>query len=178
MDGTAEARGHYLSVWKETSEGHRVVLDIGTPYPDQGPLPDPASLTATADSGALTVIPEAVSEDADATRSLLERDEALNAAGAASPLAGALAGFAASGIQLNLTGETPTVGGTALAALEGFGAMASTTTGGEASRSGTLGYTYGTVSGDAFQGHHVRIWRREVGGEWEVEVLVLNLGPA
>jgi ketosteroid isomerase-like protein len=162
--------GNYLTIWKRGTDGRwRVFIDIGTSTP--------APVTF-ADGFVRARMPSryAGSGDRSATASLLDADRRLNDAiarddGAIAAYGGVLSPDAR--LHRNGSGTVPAVGPAAIAAWltahptdDRF-----TTTAGETSAAGDLGYVYGTYlpAGGSIRGGYLRVWARTADGRWLLE---------
>jgi ketosteroid isomerase-like protein len=182
------AWGNFVSIWRRDfgSNAWKVVVDLGTT--NERP---PASRRIRAVRGATVAARLATASAADAmlapssgagAQTPLAADSAFSARAAADGTAAALAA-ASSDVRVHREGRQPIVGrAEAAAALrrerERFAWFPST---GVESRSGDLGYTYGTYGGvapgAAEEGAYVRIWRRAAGGEWRLALDITNPFP-
>ncbi len=169
--------GNYASIWKRQADGaFKVILDVGINTPDAAPFPP--GLTRVPMPNRYTG-PE---KGAAATDSLRAADRRLTselvAGGQAAAYAKSMAPFA----RFHRTGHMPlTERGESLAWLEKQPAWtAAETSFAEAAQSGDLGYTWGSYaiapSGSVKPetGHYVRVWSRDVDGQWRMVLDVLQ----
>ena len=167
--------GHFVTLWKKQVDGSwKFVVDLGISHPASGgPLrlwqPDskqPAKFKTV--------------DVAVARQALLDRDGAYLQQNLKEGLLKAFVTNASPNVRLYRGGNLPFIGRTPSANALGLvkGQVKWTTTGGDVSRSGDLGYTYGTYDiTDATkvteQGSYVRIWKNE-GGGWQIVLDVAN----
>lgn len=185
-DGAALSTGNYFTVWKKQGDGSwKAVIDhgISNPPPDSiEPLRSPLGLPATRRWLEMPVDMAAEREK------LLQMDRAFAGASASQGTLPALAGYVRSDIRVLREGRQPLDGIAALRNLlaERPGSLSWEVGGGDVSRSGDLGYTYGeyrfrpaSVDPAAESGVYVRAWRRDPsgGGGWRVAVEVMTPLP-
>jgi ketosteroid isomerase-like protein len=162
--------GNYLTIWKRGTDGRwRVFIDIGTSTP---------SPVTFADGFVRARMPSryAGAEDrSSATASLRDADRQLNEVIARDDVARAYGAIAAPDARLhrNGSGTMPAVGPAAIATwLTAYRSDDRfTTTTGETSAAGDLGYVYGTylpASGSP-RGGYLRVWARAADGRWRLE---------
>lgn len=185
-DGADEkpiAYGNFVSVWKKQADGRwRVALDIGTgnDAPASAP-PDKAEGSQQAAIGK----PRLKAESVDERTALMNLDREFAKASAADGAAKAFASYAADDVRLHREGQFPVKGKeAALAVLSARAERLSwQPVRADVSRSGDLGYTYGTYelggadSSPQETGNYLRIWKQEAGGKWKVALDLLNPIP-
>ena len=162
--------GNYVSIWKKQPDGRwRVFIDLGMKTP--GPAPFEPGFTRMQMSSRSSGKGSA----GEGKTTLIEQDNALNAAIAAEGPSVAYARHVAPGARLHRagTGTMPAVGEAAI--IQWFAthpsSIAATTTTGDVSAAGDLGYTYGSYTiNDAAPGSYVRIWARDGSGRWLLQV--------
>jgi ketosteroid isomerase-like protein len=175
-DAKASAYGHFVTLWKKQSDGSwKFVLDLGINHPMSGgpqtlwqpPAPKPPRKIRRVDV-------------AIARRALLDWDSAYLQRSLKHGLVKTFSSHADADVRLYRNGSLPFIGRAAsLAALEATkGQMKWTTAGGDVSRSGDLGYTYGTYEvTDAAKvierGSYVRIWKNDA-DVWRIVLDVAN----
>jgi ketosteroid isomerase-like protein len=177
-------RGNYMSIWRKQPDGAwKVVLDLGignTPSE-----PKPTGLKAHVNKRVPASRLKAVSE-ADKTallNALLNHDVEFRKAVAAEGAVKGYRSYANDDLRMLRDGSLPITGKkAALARLsEKYGALTWEPHGGDVSRAGDLGYTYGKAemkpegAGKPEHFNYVHIWRRQPGGAWR---LVLDLATA
>ena len=180
------AFGQYFSVWKKQSDGTwKVVIDHGTSQPERDAKQAVRTpIRATADQGK-----EADPADiAEIRESLLERDRAFASELSTDVTSEMLATFADPSIRLLRNGGPPLHGIESMQTLasETAGSPTWVVLGGDVSRSGDLGYTYGEYTFTApasptpeESGNYVRVWRRSPDGVWRIVVdLTVPVPPA
>jgi len=158
--------GWFFSVWRRQPDGRwKVALDVGTESPKaSGPL-RPVVLSAFPAVGAR---PSRLPSASDASRdraALLDRDRlSAKASGDALWLAEA---------RRHRDGEMPA------AAAPGEKPLETSPAGGDISRSGDLGYTYGSyalASGE--KGYYARVWRMTDAGAWKIAAQIERPVPS
>ncbi|MGD2154993.1 MAG: hypothetical protein PVG79_17140, partial [Gemmatimonadales bacterium] len=185
-EADAVAHGNYFTVWKTQPDGSwKAVIDHGI----SNPTPDSVvSLRAPSRGRRARLAPESP-VDIDAARAtLMQVDRAFAGAAATQGILPALAGYATSDVRVLREGRQPLDGIAAFRQLlsERPGSLSWTVLGGDVSRSGDLGYTYGEyefrpAAGDTAVelGVYVRAWRRgpNGGSSWHVAVEVMTPLP-
>ena len=175
-DEKPSAYGHFVTLWKKQPDGKwKFVVDLGINHPMSGgplrlwqpPEPKPPAKIQRVDV-------------AIARRNLLDWDRHYLQLSTKHGLVKAFMSYASPDARLYRVGSLPLIGRTLSAnALEAAkGQVSWTTVGGDVSRSGDLGYTYGTYEvTDAAKvterGSYVRIWENE-GGLWRIVLDVAN----
>ena len=163
--------GWFFSVWRRQADGRwKVALDVGTKCPaSSGPL-RPAVLSAFP---AIAARPSSIRSTPEADlAALLARDrtssDAKTAEAAWLPEA-----------RLHRDGEMPAAGIDRIADdVRKHGTFRSRPAGGGVSRSGDLGYTYGSyarASGES--GYYARVWKMTDGGVWKIAVQIERPQP-
>jgi ketosteroid isomerase-like protein len=167
--------GHFVTLWKKQTDGSwKFVVDLGISHPLSGgplrlwqPVPKQPAKFKTVDV-------------AVARRALLDRDAGYLQQNLKEGLLKAFVTNASPDVRLYRGGNLPFISRTVSANALGLtkGQVKWTVTGGDVSRSGDLGYTYGTYDiTDATkvteQGSYVRIWKNE-GGGWQIVLDVAN----
>lgn len=175
-DEKAAGFGHFVTLWKKQADGSwRFVLDLGISHPMSG---GPLKLWQPYSKQPAKFKPVDI---AAARRALLDRDAAYLQQNLKEGLLKAFVANASPDVRLYRGGNLPFIGRTPSANALGLvkGQVKWTATSGAASRSGDLGYTYGTyeISDDATKvtekGSYVRIWKNE-GGGWQIVLDVAN----
>lgn len=177
-DREASGHGHFVTVWRRQADGtFRFALDMGVghaaPAAPEKTLAFPASAKQGGAAGS--------EKEAEAARAGIVAAEAEIAAESAAKGSGrALLARASEELRLYRQNVSPLVGKAAAApALEKEASrLTFSMAGAGASRSGDLGYAYGTYdTGDHEPGgHFMRIWKRQ-GGRWRVVLEVTNPIP-
>jgi ketosteroid isomerase-like protein len=168
--------GHFVTLWKKQPDGTwKFVLDLGISHPMSGgpqrlwqpPEPRPPAKIQRVDV-------------AIARRNLLDWDRDYLQRSTKHGLARTFMSYSSLDVRLYRAGSLPFIGRAVSAnALESAkGQVSWTTVGGDVSRSGDLGYTYGTYEiSDAAKvterGSYVRIWENQ-GGVWRIVLDVAN----
>ncbi len=178
MNGSGEVTGHgqFISVWKRRPDGPwKVVMDAGVSHPV------PAASAPRVDGPAAPIpVKTYPGEGAPNLASLLEADRELSRASSAQGTAAAYAERLAEEPRFYRDGSLPALG------LEAVRASLSASAdrwswqplGGDVSKAGDLGYTYGTFQMEkaSAPGYYMRIWSRQ-GGAWRIAVDVATALP-
>jgi len=176
----AEAFGNFITVWKKQADGTwKFAVDLGISNPEP---PQPVAqwaLPANYHEGGKSATVNVDTERA----ALLERERAFASASEKSGARKAFASFAADDVRVFREEKFPFVGITS--ALEALSTAPNAWTWqplfGDVSRSGDLGYSYGTYSltgadSKIEKGNYLRIWQKR-GSVWRVVVDVANPLP-
>jgi len=180
------AYGHYVSVWRKQPDGSwRVAIDLGIEHPR--PETKPTGWTSPANDGATgdKVVPKVnIKTDRAA---LLDVDRKFSKASASKGTVAAFLSYAADDIRFYRMDAFPMTGKEAMQAVlsKMSGQLTWQPTAAEVSRSGDLGYTYGTFEfrkgsggGEPVEsGSYVRIWRKQSNGKWKVVLDITNPIP-
>ncbi|KPK81214.1 MAG: hypothetical protein AMS25_07345 [Gemmatimonas sp. SM23_52] len=182
--GQPVRHGNYFTVWRKRADGSwRAVIDHGTSNPppaEREPLRTPGPLP-----GKWSRWEREVNVAAERA-TLLQVDRAFASAAAAHGMMQAFTAFAAPEVRVLRDGGPPLTGIQALRdlAAERPGRLSWTVLGGDVSRSGDLGYSYGeyeyTALGSARPdelGNYVRAWRRHGDGPGGWRVVVDLMSP-
>ena len=170
-DEKPRGHGHFVTVWKKQADGSwKFVVDLGISHPQSG---GPQTLWTPAETSK-----KETSKPVDVTsarKSLLDRDQAYEAAALSQGLAKAFTAYAAPEVRLYRENNLPFIGREASSA-----ALAKTTgqvkwhvIGGDVSQAGDLGYTHGVYEAANERGSYVRIWKKQ-NGQWRVVMDVTN----
>jgi ketosteroid isomerase-like protein len=168
--------GHFVTLWKKQADGSwKFVLDLGISHPMSG---GPQTLWQPPESRTSAKMQRL---DVDVARgNLLNWDRDYLLVSGKHGLPSAFIYYASPDVRLYREGNLPFIGRpAAVKALQAAkGEVSWTTSGGDVSRSGDLGYTYGTYKiTDASQvtehGSYVRIWKKE-GRQWQLVLDVAN----
>ena len=164
--------GHFVTVWKKQADGSwKFVVDLGISHPQSG---GPQTLwTPPAENKKEKFKPVDVA--GDARKSLLDRDQAYEAAAMAQGLAKAFTAYAAPEVRLYRANNLPFIGREASAAAlaKTTGEIKWSTLGGDVSQAGDLGYTHGVYEAENERGSYVRIWKKQ-NGQWRIMMDVTN----
>lgn len=168
--------GHFVTLWKKQADGTwKFVLDLGINHPTSG---GPMTIWHPTEPKAPARIQRV--DVAIARRNLLDWDRGYLQRSAKHGLVKAFVAYASPDVRLYRVGSLPFISRTAAAnALSSVkGEVRWTTTGGDVSRSGDLGYTYGTyevADGTSVteRGSYLRIWKNEHGA-WRIVLDVAN----
>lgn len=186
---TKEVLGHgqYITVWKKQADGSwKAAIDIG--IGNEPPVAPAPTVDGPETPIRLAATPQGEAPVADPKKSkveLLTADRELSQASVAKGAAAYAGGFAEDARLFRL-GSFPYVGKEAVrnAITAEKGKMSWEPAGGDVSRAGDLGYTYGKYElagggpdGKGERGNYMRIWKREPGGSWRVVVDVTNPPP-
>ncbi len=185
--GSIEWAGNYLSVWRKQGDGAwKVVLDGGVQHDGAMTLPrfgEPGAPRLGSPSGRPR-----------SKRSLSARDQAQLDKGLLDADEGFVARFRASGVKQALRDAASS---DLVVIRDGIGMVARLDAvlsmseklpqmacgqrmEARVSRSGDLGYTYGSCESKAADGetlYYIRVWRRDPGAEWRVLLDIVNVPP-
>jgi ketosteroid isomerase-like protein len=172
--------GMFFSVWKKQSDGSwRVALDLGADMPAAvAPLNAPFKTSYRASSKG----PIANVNVREEIASLLKVEREFLAAAKASGLGQAYRSHLNDDARIHRPGVMPVVGKDAL---RDWLALQTMTLSGEpikvdVSRSGDLGYAYGSYELGGAQpqkGYFARVWKRDAEGQWRIVVDTVSLLP-
>jgi ketosteroid isomerase-like protein len=171
--------GQFFSVWKKQSDGSwKVVVDLGADTPAAvAPLDAPFKTSYRA-SGKQPAASVNVDEE---IAGLLKIEREFFAAAKASSVGQAYKNYLSDEARIHRPGVMPVVGKNAL---DSWLAQQTMTMSGEpikadVSRSGDLGYAYGSYEmGGGQQGYFVRVWKRDAAGKWRIVIDTINPLPA
>jgi ketosteroid isomerase-like protein len=179
--------GQYITVWKKQADGSwKVAIDIG--IGNEKPVSPAPTVDGPETPIRLAAKPQGEAPVADPKRTkvaLLTADRELSQASVAKGAAAYADGFA-DDARLFRFGSFPYVGKEAArdAVTAEKRKMSWEPAGGDVSRAGDLGYTYGKYElagggpdDKGERGNYMRIWKREPGGPWRVVVDVTNPPP-
>ena len=179
-DGKPDRHGLFFSVWKRQADGrYKVVLDIGSDTPAAVvPITEPAHTSwreGQGDPGGVDV--------AAAQTALLGAERDFVAASSAESLGRAYTGRLADEARVHRPGVMPVAGRVALG--EWAGTQSGRSRGeplfADVSRSGELGYTWGSyerIGGDPDAGYFARVWKKDVRGDWRIVFDTVSPVPA
>jgi len=161
--GTITGAGQYLTLWRQSGDAYRAVLDFGTSNPVPEVEPD-LTLASPPD------LPRPAMDEVTARESVQIANEDLDAAltGGGTP---AWAPYAHETVHWLRDGAQPLTGPAAVPQ-DAYGKVFASL-GSGAAHSGDLAYTWGewryaTEPDGSPAGHYVRIWRRDSAGQWKV----------
>ncbi|HKC62078.1 MAG TPA: nuclear transport factor 2 family protein [Pyrinomonadaceae bacterium] len=184
IDEKPVAFGYFVTIWKRQADGGwKVIMDLGTRNPQpQTPAPQlmfPRDYPTNRSSK--------LSTNAEAERAaLLKTEDDFSKLLTTKNTLDSYLSYLADNVRLYRTNNFPVVGKESTrAALDGkIGTLTWQTTKADVSRSGDLGYTYGTyelkAGADLKQtgsGNYMRIWRKRLGGKWRIVLDLLNPIP-
>jgi len=174
--------GNFVTVWKKQPDGNwKFVVDLGISHSmSAGPL----KLWQVSESDtSQSVLPKQQINVDEQRTALLERERAFSATVQKQGTANAYGSFAADELRLFRNGSLPFVGKEAAksALANSQEQLKWEPTAGDVSRSGDLGYTYGTyesIGTDAKKGHgsYLHIWKQQ-GDKWRMVLDVTNALP-
>lgn len=174
------AFGHFVTMWKKHSDGAwRFAIDLGISHPQSATPATPWQPGPVANRSANAAsVPLAVSREA-----LTSRDREFSQESASHGSVAAFTKFAAEEVRLFRNEHLPFAGKRAIAeALStSKGALTWQPAFADASRSGDLGYTYGTYEEKTdgvlnAKGNYMRFWKKQ-GGKWRMVVDVADPLP-
>jgi ketosteroid isomerase-like protein len=168
--------GHFVTLWKKQADGSwKFVVDLGISHPMSG---GPQTLWQPSEPKPRVKIQRV--NVAVAQRDLVNWDRDYLLMSKQHDLASAFTYYASPEVRLYRNGNLPIIGrNAAINALRASkGVVSWSTTAGDVSRSGDLGYTYGTyeITDDSKmteRGSYVRIWKKE-GRQWQLVLDVAN----
>lgn len=168
--------GHFVTLWKKQPDGSwKFVVDLGISHPMSG---GPQTLWQPPEQNRPSKVHGV--DVAIARRARLDWDREYLKLNLKHGLVKGFMTYASPNVRLYRNGSLPFIGRTVAAnALETTkGQVAWTTVGGDVSRSGDLGYTYGTyeitdASKVTERGSYVRIWQTD-GNVWRIVIDVAN----
>jgi ketosteroid isomerase-like protein len=180
MEDKPVAYGHFVTVWKRQADGAwKVALDLGIGHPE------PSAAMANPEVS-FPAVKNLKPKDAESERAaLLKLENDISKSAAAKKSADAVLSYLADGGRVYRDDAFPAVG------REAARALLETKPGGlswhpakaDVSRSGDLGYAYGTYKFKAADGksseagNYLRIWKRQAGGHWKVVLDLLSPIP-
>jgi len=174
--------GNFVTVWKKQPDGNwKFVVDLGISHSmSAGPL----KLWQVSESDtSQSVLPKQQINVDEQRTALLERERAFSATVQKQGTANAYGSFVADELRLFRNGSLPFVGKEAAksALANSKEQLKWEPTAGDVSRSGDLGYTYGTyesIGTDAKKGHgsYLHIWKQQ-GDKWRMVLDVTNALP-
>jgi ketosteroid isomerase-like protein len=185
-EAQATTHGNYFTVWKKQPDGSwKAVIDHGISNPPPASREELRSPQRGPSSGSWS---DGRVDVAAEREILLQVDRAFAGAAATRGFMAALASYVTSDVRVLREGRPPFEGVDALRDLlsQQRGSLSWRVLGGDVSRSGDLGYTYGeytlepAADGEAAElGVYVRAWRRgpKAGGSWRVAVEVMTPLP-
>lgn len=179
-DQKAVAFGHFATVWKKQPDGNwKFAIDLGISHPQ-------SAIPATPWVPAATVKSRTKVQDVPVTASreaLMNRDRQFSEESAQQGAVAAFTKFAGEEVRMFRNDHFPFIGKAAISeALQGTtGVLTWQPAFADASRSGDLGYSYGTyeVKTDGVlsaKGNYMRFWKKQ-GGEWKVVLDVADPQP-
>lgn len=177
------AHGQFVSIWKRQANGTwKVAVDLGTENPKpEKPAPE---VTFPAGNGGHKK-QQKPETDAEAGRvALVKVEDDFSKHLAAKTTVDAFVSYLADDVRLFRTNAFPAVGREAARAMLAAkpGLLTWQPTKAEVSRSGDLGYSYGSYEfkaseGFAESGNYLRIWKKQADGKWKVVLDLLNPIP-
>lgn len=178
--GQPDRHGMFFSVWKRQADGGwRVVLDVGADTPGAVVPLDTPFQTPHRPGGRA----EAAAGSGDGVAGLLAAEREFLAAAAAGGAGAAYASRLADDARIHRPGAMPVVGKDAFGAW--LAGQASKLSGepllADVSRSGDLGYAYGSYELDGASpqaGYFARVWKRDDAGRWRIAMDTISPLPA
>jgi ketosteroid isomerase-like protein len=175
------AHGQFVTVWKKQMNGAwKAAVDLGTvnPKPEK-PAPD-----VTFPAGNPGNKKQKNLETEAGRLALVKMEDEFSKHLAAKTTVDAFLSYLADDVRLFRTGAFPAVGREAAGAMLAAkpGVLTWQVTKAEVSRSGDLGYSYGSYEfkagdGKAESGNYLRIWKKQPDGKWKVMLDLLNPIP-
>jgi ketosteroid isomerase-like protein len=180
MEDKPVAYGHFVTVWKRQADGHwKVALDLGIGHPEPPAAMSNPEVTSPANKNLKP-------KDAEAERAaLLKLESDISRSATAKKSTDMVLSYLADGGRVYRDDAFPAVGRDAARALLETkpGTLTWQPAKADVSRSGDLGYAYGTYEFKAADGksseagNYLRIWKRQAGGQWKVVLDLLNPIP-
>jgi ketosteroid isomerase-like protein len=177
------AHGQFVTVWKRQSDGTwKVAVDLGT----VNPPPTQSVPEVTFPAGKQGSKKQKAETDAEAVRAvLIKTEDDFSKQVAEKKTVDAFLSYLADDVRLFRTQAFPAIGREAARAmlLSKPGVLTWQLTKAEVSRSGDLGYSYGSYefkmsdSKAAESGNYLRIWKKQSDGKWKVVLDLLNPIP-
>jgi len=161
-----DSYGTYFSIWRKSGTGKwEVIADLGTDTP---------TLVSPREQKVLLRLPEAGLKSAPAP-SLITIDQEY-ATAANQGLGKALASIATAQYRLHLPVGYPLIGAQAAIPHLQSGPCSWAAKGEMVASSGDFGATYGSGDGGYIAGHfgYLRVWRRNISGQWQLMAEVIN----
>ena len=168
MSDKPDAFGHFVSVWRKQKDGGwKVMVDYGVEHAQPAATPQPTEMVSSDDG-----LNEPIDTKKSRKAARAARDEFIKKA--ASDSAAAFVAYADENIRVYREGVFPAIG------REAAGVMLGTTTGklklasngGGMSRTGDLGYDYGSYEfkrGEVSEhGYYLQVWRTDAAGTWKL----------
>jgi ketosteroid isomerase-like protein len=178
------AHGQFVTVWKRQGDGTwKVAVDLGTSNPK--PLERAPEVTSPADNRGKKKQKD-LGTDTEAGRvALIKLEDDFSKHVAAKTTVDVFLSYLADDVRLFRTGAFPAVGREAARAMLASkpGRLTWQPTKAEVSRSGDLGYSYGSYELKASDGkraesgNYLRIWKKQRDGKWKVVLDLLNPIP-
>ncbi len=178
------AHGQFVTVWKRQTNGAwKVAVDLGTSNPKPSE-PAPEVTSPAGNQGKKKQ--KDLGTDTEAGRvALVKLENDFSKHLAAKTTVDAFLSYLAADVRLFRTGAFPAVGREAARAMLAAkpGLLTWQPTKAEVSRSGDLGYSYGSYElkasdgKQAESGNYLRIWKRQPDGKWKVVLDLLNPMP-
>lgn len=168
--------GYYFSIWKKQADGNwKVVVDLGIQTP--APPSEPQSFRAARPTQ--TIGGDGGGSSVEKNRAaLLNHEREFLKASQADGLAKAFLSYMSDDARLHRNGISPLTGKDAIGSFLNGKAMTLTwePIKSDVSRSGDLGYVYGsyeqraegTPAVSTEKGYYVRVWKRDASGRWKV----------
>jgi len=179
------AHGQFVTVWKKQADGRwKFVVDLGTRNPPPASKESEVSFPSDKRSaGKVDVV-----MDVEAARlSLIQVEEDYSKLVSSKKTIDSFLSLMADDVRLFRLNAFPAVGkqATQAALATRQGVLSWQPVKADVSRSGDLGYTYGSYEFKASgvdakpveKGNYVRIWKRQRGGKWRVVLDILNPTP-
>jgi ketosteroid isomerase-like protein len=165
---TAEAHGHFVSIWKREADGQwKVALDFGIDHPPEVDATEPAEMSSSDDGRNESI-------DLERARKAAQQAQRTFVNAAKRNSSAALAAAADDAIRVYRQGVRPAVGREAAALMLGStsGELTMKPAGGGISRTGDLGYDYGKYSlkrkSATERGYYLQVWRTDPAGKWKL----------
>jgi len=170
--------GYFLTVWKKQPDGTwKVILDGGGTTPA---IKDPKHSFSFPVGADKTVLNPQVLNSGLLSKELIDREKQFQLNWTKSPIPSTYALFLAPKSRMQLSGHLPTINADTIniliSHLDKNLIWKSSRSG--AATSGDMGYTYGILeipgNSEVVKGHYVRIWKKQPGANWKIEMEMMN----
>jgi ketosteroid isomerase-like protein len=182
LEEQAVAYGQFVTVWKRQTNGTwKVAVDLGT----ANPKPEKPAPEVTFPAGKRVDKKQKDSGTEAGRAALIKMEDDFSKHVATKTTVDAFVSYLADDVRLFRTGAFPAVGREAARAMLAAkaGQLTWQPAKAEVSRSGDLGYSYGSYELKASEGlaaesgNYLRIWKRQSDGKWKVVLDLLNPIP-
>jgi ketosteroid isomerase-like protein len=170
--------GYFLTVWKKQADGTwKVILDGGGTTPAKKDQNHIFSFPVGADK---PVLNPPVLNIGLLSKEIIDRENQFQINWTKSPIPSTYALFLAQKSRMQLSGHIPTTNTDTINTLISHfdKNLIWKSSGSGAATSGDMGYTYGILeiqgNSELVKGHYVRIWKKQPGANWKIEMEMMN----